>query len=154
MDSERFDRIAKTMATSGSRRRALGLVLAGGIATALGGFRAKDASAATCKVVTPTRVYTRAEVKQIIRDAAIQYGQNADEMLTVAKCESNFVPTAYNASGPYYGLFQFLCSTFKDFTPYDNRNLYNPKANALAAAYMWSKGYQNHWSCYCMHYRC
>ena len=37
--------------------------------------------------------------------------------LRVARCESGYNPRAYNGAGPYYGLFQFLMSTFKA-TPY------------------------------------
>ena len=49
-------------------------------------------------------------------------------------------------SGPYYGLFQFLRSTFKD-TPYGDEDIYDPRANARAAAWMWKEKMRDHWVC-------
>jgi hypothetical protein len=41
-------------------------------------------------------------------------------MVRVARCESVLDPCAVNRSGPYYGLFQYLKSTWKT-TPYGDR---------------------------------
>jgi SLT domain-containing protein len=66
--------------------------------------------------------------------------------LRVAKCESGYNPRAYNAAGPYYGLFQFLMSTFKA-TPYGGQDIYDPVANANAAAWKYSQGGAGAWGC-------
>lgn len=86
-------------------------------------------------------------VQQIIRNAFAPYGQTAvDWGLRVAQCESGDNPRAYNAAGPYYGLFQFLMSTFKA-TPYGNGDIYDPVANANAAAWKYGQGGQSAWGC-------
>ena len=67
-------------------------------------------------------------------------------MERVARCESNLDPCAVNRSGPYYGLYQFLKSTWKT-TPYKNDNIFDPKAQALATGWMWKQGRKNEWAC-------
>ena len=67
-------------------------------------------------------------------------------MVRVARCESNLDPCAFNRSGPYYGLYQFLKTTWKT-TPYGNENIFDPEAQALAAGWMWSEGRKNEWAC-------
>ncbi len=138
MDRHRLDRLAKTLATTGSRRR----LLAGLLGTTLASIpvlRQPAASAAR-------RRYSERKIKRIIREAARHYNQNPNAMIRVADCESNLDPYAYNRSGPYYGLFQFLRSTFED-TPYGDENIYDPRANARAAAWMWKKKMRDHWVC-------
>lgn len=82
----------------------------------------------------------------IIYEAAAYYGQNGDDMLRVARCESNLDPN--NVTPPYQasGLFQFLPSTWAS-TPYANQDIFDPEANAYAAAWMWSVGRRNEWVC-------
>ena len=48
------------------------------------------------------------EILRYIRRAARKYGQSRRSMIRVARCESNLDPCAYNRSGPYFGLYQFL----------------------------------------------
>jgi hypothetical protein len=67
-------------------------------------------------------------------------------MVRVARCESNLDPCAVNRAGPYYGLFQFLKSTWKS-TPYGDEDIYDPKAQAMAAGWMWKKGRKDEWAC-------
>ena len=87
------------------------------------------------------------QVQQIIRNAFSPYGQAAvDWGLRVASCESGYNPRAYNPAGPYYGLFQFLMSTFKN-TPYGGGDIYDPVANANAAAWKYGQGGQSAWGC-------
>lgn len=91
--------------------------------------------------------YSAGSVQQIIHDAFAPYGQAAiDWGERVAKCESGYNPRAYNPAGPYYGLFQFLMSTFKS-TPYGNQDIYDPTANAKAAAWKYSQGGASAWGC-------
>jgi hypothetical protein len=90
--------------------------------------------------------YSEKEILAFIRKAAQKYGQSKKAMERVARCESVLDPCAVNRSGPYYGLYQFLKSTWKT-TPYKNRSIWDPKAQALATAWMWKKGRKNEWAC-------
>lgn len=93
-----------------------------------------------------TNRYSEQEILGFIRKAANKYNQSRSAMERVARCESNLDPCAVNRSGPYYGLFQFLKSTWKT-TPYGNRDIFDPEAQALAAAWMWKEGRKNEWAC-------
>jgi uncharacterized protein YraI len=86
------------------------------------------------------------DVVSIIYAAAAMYGQNGDAMLAVASCESVLDPNATNSSSGAAGLFQFLPSTWVT-TPYGGYNIYDPVANAQAAAWMWSVGRRGEWVC-------
>lgn len=89
--------------------------------------------------------YSHQQIVRIIYDAADRYNQSRSDMLRVAECESNLDPYAVNPSGSY-GLFQFIRSTWRS-TPYGNRDIFDPKANANAAAWMWSEGRKSEWVC-------
>jgi uncharacterized protein YraI len=89
--------------------------------------------------------YSRRQIVRIIYAAADRYGQSRSDMLRVAECESNLDPYAVNPSGSY-GLFQFIRSTWKS-TPYGNKDIFDPEANANAAAWMWSEGRKSEWVC-------
>jgi Transglycosylase SLT domain len=92
-------------------------------------------------------------VQQIIASAFAPYGAPAVQWgLHVAACESGFDPHAYNASGHYYGLFQFSMSTFlanaqRAAYGYSSNDIWDPAASARVAAYMYSKGQQGQWGC-------
>ena len=90
--------------------------------------------------------YTRDEIIAIIYAAADAYGQSRVDMLRVATCESNLDP--YNLTPPYSasGLFQFLPGTWAT-TPFKDQSIWDPVANANAAAWMWSVGRRNEWVC-------
>ena len=90
--------------------------------------------------------YSEKEILDFIRKAAKKYKQSRKAMERVARCESNLDPCAVNKRGPYFGLFQFLKSTWKT-TPYGNRDIFDPEAQALAAAWMWKQGRKNEWAC-------
>ena len=92
------------------------------------------------------REYTRDEIRQIIYEAADFYGQDRADMLQVARCESDLVPTAVNSVGGSYGLFQFKPFTW-DGTPYAEYDIFDPRANAMAAAWMWANDMKHHWVC-------
>jgi uncharacterized protein YraI len=89
--------------------------------------------------------YSQREIVHIIYDAADRYDQSRSDMLRVAQCESNLDPYAVNPSGSY-GLFQFIRSTWKS-TPFGSDNIFDPRANANAAGWMWSQGRKSEWVC-------
>jgi uncharacterized protein YraI len=86
------------------------------------------------------------EIIAIIHEAAAAYGQSPEAMVRVARCESSLNPRAVDSSGSYHGLFQFVPSTFAG-TPYGGQDIYDPWANAHAAAWMWSEGRKYEWVC-------
>jgi hypothetical protein len=92
-------------------------------------------------------------VRRYIKDAARRYDQPYKRMLCVAECESSLVNCAVNAPGETYGLFQFKCGTWAS-TRYRDKDPWDPKWNALAAAWMWSQGRENEWDCCCPKWKC
>ncbi|HEY7202361.1 MAG TPA: transglycosylase SLT domain-containing protein [Candidatus Dormibacteraeota bacterium] len=66
--------------------------------------------------------------------------------LRVAKCESGYNPNAVNASSGAAGLFQFMRSTWAG-TPYAGSSIFDPVANARAAAWLYVHGGPGNWSC-------
>jgi uncharacterized protein YgiM (DUF1202 family) len=90
--------------------------------------------------------WRRRELIDIIYEAADRYGQPREDMLRVARCESNLVPTAVNARGGSYGLFQFKPRTWLG-TPFAEYDIFDPRASANAAAWMWSQGRRREWVC-------
>ncbi len=108
-----------------------------------GDYLNDGATAATTATVAPAPAGT--DVVSIIYAAAAAYGQSGDDMLRVATCESGLNPYAYNPAG-WYGLFQFVPGTFAG-TPYGAHDIFDPVANANAAAWMWSVGRRGEWTC-------
>ncbi len=90
--------------------------------------------------------WSRGELKEIIYAAADEYGQPREDMLRVARCESNMIPSAVNPYGGSYGLFQFKPGTWLG-TPYAEYDIFDPRASANAAAWMWSVGRRREWVC-------
>lgn len=90
--------------------------------------------------------WTRRELIEIIYAAADRYGQPREDMLRVARCESDLVPSAVNRPGGSYGLFQFKPGTWLG-TPFGEYDIFDPRANATAAAWMWSVGRRREWVC-------
>jgi hypothetical protein len=86
------------------------------------------------------------EIIPYIYAAADYYGQPREDMLRVARCESDLVPMAINAEGGSYGIFQFKTGTWLS-TPYADYDIFDPRASAYAAAWMWSVGRRNEWVC-------
>ena len=112
-------------------------------------FTALAAVAAPSRAEAGQRCHDRHSEDEILRyisKAAHKYGQSRKAMIRVARCESGLDPCAYNRSGPYYGLYQFLKSTWKT-TPYGDHSIYDPKAQALAAGWMWKHGRKDEWAC-------
>lgn len=94
----------------------------------------------------PDRVWSEPEIVAIIGEAARAFDQPVEDLIRVGRCESNLDPRAVNQQGPYFGLFQFLRSTWAS-TPFAERDIFDPVANANAAAWMWRQGRRNEWAC-------
>ncbi|MBA3449582.1 MAG: SH3 domain-containing protein [Chloroflexia bacterium] len=101
---------------------------------------------ATAKLDRDPTTWRRRELIAIIYDAADRYGQSREDMLRVARCESDLVPSAVNRPGGSYGLFQFKPGTWLG-TPFAEYDIFDPRANANAAAWMWSVGRRREWVC-------
>jgi Transglycosylase SLT domain len=103
--------------------------------------------AGSAQVAVPAPNVPPGSVQDIIVKAFTPFGPGAVQWgLRVARCESGYNPNAVNSAGPYYGLFQFLMSTFKN-TPYGNQNILDPVANASAAAWKYGNYGQGAWGC-------
>ena len=92
----------------------------------------------------PAATYSPNSVEGIITAAANRWGVSASWMISIARCESGLRPNAYNPHGPYYGLFQFLMSTF---THNGGTNIWDPADQANIAAKMLAHGQAHQWSC-------
>lgn len=90
--------------------------------------------------------WSREELKAIIYEAADRYGQPREDMLRVARCESDMIPSAVNPYGGSYGLYQFKPGTWLS-TPYAAYDIFDPRASANTAAWMWSVGRRREWVC-------
>jgi uncharacterized protein YraI len=88
----------------------------------------------------------QSDIVSIIYAAADAYGQSREDMLRVATCESGLDPNQVTPPYDASGLFQFLPSTWAS-TPYADEDIFDPVANANAAAWMWSVGRRNEWVC-------
>jgi soluble lytic murein transglycosylase-like protein len=80
-------------------------------------------------------------MSQIIYSAAAEFGIGGDYLLSVASCESDLDPQAYNAAG-YYGLFQFDQTTW---SAYGYGSIYDPTAQARTAARLLAAGQSSRW---------
>ena len=87
---------------------------------------------------------------EAIAYASTAYGVSYTTLRRKAYCETGgtFSPYAKNRSSSASGLFQFLTSTWAT-TPYGRYSIFDPYANALAAAWMHSPavGRGNEWVC-------
>ena len=95
-------------------------------------------------VVVPSTTAGNGSVASIIRAAAARWGVSGDWMVSIARCESGLRPNAYNPRGPYYGLFQFLMSTFR---ANGGTNIWDASDQSNIAAKMLAHGQAHQWSC-------
>jgi hypothetical protein len=72
--------------------------------------------------------------------AAVQWAMN------VAWCESRYHPNSVNSQSGASGLFQFLPSTWSG-TPYASYSPFDPRINALAAAWLYNRYGPGRWVC-------
>jgi Transglycosylase SLT domain len=156
MSPELLDTTLRRLALWRSRRAALGSIAAVAMTAVAGVSEArkrdrkrkkkskhgkKKGTSGSCTVR-----HSEQEILNFISKAAKKFGQSESAMVRVARCESVLDPCAVNRSGPYYGLFQFLKSTWKT-TPYGDRDIFDPEAQSLATAWMWKEGRKNEWAC-------
>jgi hypothetical protein len=86
-------------------------------------------------------------IQDIILNAFAPLGGGAQQWaLRVAKCESGYNPNAVNRSSGASGLFQFLPSTWAAL-PWHNQSVFDPVANAQAAAYYYQHSGSSPWVC-------
>ena len=83
-------------------------------------------------------------IEAIIQQAADANGVSYPWMLKIARCESGLNPHAYNPAGPYYGLYQFLMSTFK---ANGGTDIWDPVQQANITARMLAHGQAHQWGC-------
>ncbi len=83
-------------------------------------------------------------IEAIIQQAANTYGVSYPWMLKIARCESGLNPHAYNPAGPYYGLYQFLMSTFR---ANGGTDIWDPVQQANITAKMLAHGQAHQWGC-------
>lgn len=76
--------------------------------------------------------------------AAQKYGQDPAALYRVMICESKGAPDADN--GVCKGLFQFNPSTWAG-TPYAGQSIFDGRAQIMAAAWMFSQGRKDEWTC-------
>jgi soluble lytic murein transglycosylase-like protein len=91
---------------------------------------------------TPAPTSTTAQIVAIITAAAETYGVDPGWMISTATCESNLRPDAYNPSGPYVGIFQFLPSTF---AAHGGTDIWDPVQQSEIAASMFAGGDSSAW---------
>ena len=90
----------------------------------------------------PSDPNSTAEVEAIITTAAEADGVNPAWMISTAACESTLHTNSYNPSGPYYGLFQFLMSTFR---AHGGTDIWDPVQQSDIAASMFASGDSSAW---------
>ena len=151
MEDARFDDLIREWASVRSRRSVLAAVATGLLPIRIAAEAADRGSVETER--GRCRSVSEREAKRAIKQASRRYNQDYKAMLCVATCESTLNNCAVDPSGSYYGLFQFVPSTFRS-TPYDKKDIYDPKWNALAAGWMWKNGRQNEWACCDKRYGC
>lgn len=94
------------------------------------------------RVEVPQANYPPGSIEAIIAAAANAHGVDPSWMIRIASCESGLRPNAYNPSGPYYGLFQFLMSTFK---AHGGTNIWDPTQQSNIAAAMLVQDHGSAW---------
>jgi len=85
----------------------------------------------------PSSAYPASTVEAIITAAADAQGVDPAWMISTAECESGLRTNAYNPSGPYYGIFQFLLSTFR---AHGGTDVWDPVQQSEIAASMFASG--------------
>jgi hypothetical protein len=99
---------------------------------------------------TLTLIAIRKGVKGMIRGLAKRHNLSVAKSLSVAKCESNFNPKAYNPAGPWAGVYQ----QDTDYWPgrakkwgHKGESVFDPYANVDVSLKMARASGWHHWGC-------
>jgi len=104
-------------------------------------------AAVPATLTQPAAVPDQATILAIIDSAFTPLGpQGVTWAERIARCESSYSPTAVNSSSEASGLFQFLPSTWAG-TPYSSQSVFDPQANAKAAAWLFQRYGPSQWQC-------
>lgn len=124
------------------------LICAAAIAGSLATSTPADAACNTraCEIRVARKACDKGSVKACILRAALHRRQSYPVMLRVAWCESRLNPRAVS-SGGHRGLFQFAYPSTWNTTPYRTHSPFSAKWASLAAAWAFSVGRKNEWSC-------
>lgn len=99
--------------------------------------------------VPPSVLRARATIVALLEAAAAEFGQDKEALLRVAYCESRFDPQAVGPFGEI-GILQFFPSTFAKWGKtlgYTAADIWDVRAQARVAAYMWSRNQKSQWVC-------
>ncbi len=84
------------------------------------------------------------------------YGSNKEELMKVARCESNLKQTAIGDNGKAKGIFQYHTPTWLEFERQFRQDLdiesYADQSKLTAWAFSKGEKYKRHWTCYTMLY--
>ena len=89
-------------------------------------------------------------VPQLIDQAAEEYGLPAARMHRIARCESGYLPAAFNRWSGASGVYQFLASTWRWASAqagFGGESVFDPYANIYTAAWAMSRGFWGWWVC-------
>lgn len=110
----------------------------------------------TTVAIAPEREVKDYSVKELISHYAKLYGASENELMTVAKCESNFRPHVYGDGIKAFGVYQFHEPTFKWFSQMMGEELdyYSYHDNIKLASWVFAKypKYKTHWTCFTKFY--
>lgn len=105
-------------------------------------------------IPSSTVAYTRPPTTTIdwIEYWASEYNVSTQDMISVAICESNLYPKAFNKTdgvGGSRGIFQYQQSTWDYFSAElgEKLDVWSVYDQAKLTAYMFSKDRQFHWAC-------
>jgi hypothetical protein len=71
-----------------------------------------------------------------------------DKAVLVARCESNYDPSAYNPAGPFGGLYQHSLAYWSGRAAsagWAGASIYDAAANTAVTAWLWNQGGWGHW---------
>lgn len=113
------------------------------------GFIAGSVLASYITLTCGTGTAQSAEVASAIHQAAAEYGVSERWMLTIARCESSYLPWVTSRGG-HMGLYQYAASTYRWMSAQAGlagTSPYDPWSAAMVTAWALSRGYARHWSC-------
>ena len=94
------------------------------------------------RVPPPAVNYPPGTVQALIMAAAATYGVDGNWMIRIGECESGLRPNAVSGNGLYFGIFQFLPSTF---AAHGGTNVFDPVQQANITANMLAHGGARSW---------